>query len=133
TPPAPPPAPAPQRRDTQKVTQKIVPLTDARVAQVKPMVTQPGSVPMPAAAPLPVVDTAHTAARKLQDAVDETQLAEEKRLDLGKKIEGASKTFTLHENGFLEINFGRSVHVKRGTVSSYSGNLKFVAESGLLG
>ena len=131
-PPAPPPAPAPQRRDTQKITQKIVPLTDARTAQVKPMVTQPGSVPMPAVAPR-VVDTAHTAARKLQEAVDETQLAEEKRLDLGKKIEGASKTFTLHENGFLEINFGRSVHVKRGTVSSYSGNLKFVAESGLLG
>ncbi|MGA8808753.1 MAG: tetratricopeptide repeat protein [Thermoanaerobaculia bacterium] len=131
TPPPPPPAPAPQRHDTQKITQKIVPLTDVRTAQVKPMVTQPGRVPMPAEAP--VVDTAHTAARKLQDAVDETQLAEEKRLDLGKKIEGASKTFTLHENGFLEINFGRSVHVKRGTVSSYSGNLKFVAESGLLG
>jgi uncharacterized protein (AIM24 family)/Flp pilus assembly protein TadD len=126
TPPPPPPAPAPPRRDTQKITQKIVPLT----TPVKPMVTQPGRVPMPDA---PVVDTAHTAARKLQDAVDETQLAEEKRLDLGKKIEGASKTFTLHENGFLEINFGRSVHVKRGTVSSYSGNLKFVAESGLLG
>jgi uncharacterized protein (AIM24 family) len=131
TPPSPPPAPA-QRRDTQKITQKIVPLTDARTAQIKPMVTQPGSVQTPADAPR-LVDTAHTAARKLQDAVDETQLAEEKRLDLGKKIEGASKTFTLHENGFLEINFGRSVHVKRGTVSSYSGNLKFVAESGLLG
>jgi uncharacterized protein (AIM24 family) len=131
TPPPPPPAP-PQRRDTQKITQKIVPLTDARTAQIKPMVTQPGSVVTPADAPR-LVDTAHTAARKLQDAVDETQLAEEKRLDLGKKIEGASKTFTLHENGFLEINFGRSVHVKRGTVSSYSGNLKFVAESGLLG
>src|SRR5947199_4806235 len=131
-PPPPPPAPVPPKRDPQKITQKIVPLTDARTAQVKPMVTQPGSVPMPSDAPR-VIDTAHTAARKLQDAVDETQLAEEKRLDLGKKIEGASKTFTLHENGFLEINFGRSVHVKRGTVSSYSGNLKFVAESGLLG
>jgi uncharacterized protein (AIM24 family) len=126
-PPTPPPAPAQPRRE---ITQKIVPLTDARAAQVKPMVTQPG-VATPSDAPR--VDTAHTAARKLQDAVDETQLAEEKRLDLGKKIEGASKTFTLHENGFLEINFGRSVHVKRGTVSSYSGNLKFVAESGLLG
>ena len=132
TPPPPPPAPAPAKRDTQKITQKIVPLTDVRTAQIKPMVTQPGSVATPADAPR-LVDTAHTAARKLQDAVDETQLAEEKRLDLGKKIEGASKTFTLHENGFLEINFGRSVHVKRGTVSSYSGNLKFVAESGLLG
>ncbi|HEY4642155.1 MAG TPA: tetratricopeptide repeat protein [Thermoanaerobaculia bacterium] len=128
----PPPPAAVPRRDTQKITQKIVPLTEARTAQVKPMMTQPGSVATPASAPR-VVDTAHTAARKLQDAVDETQIAEEKRLDLGKKIEGASKTFTLHENGFLEINFGRSVHVKRGTVSSYSGNLKFVAESGLLG
>src|SRR3954451_20536684 len=131
-PPGTPPPAAVPRRDSQKITQKIVPLTDARTAQVKPMMTQPGSVATPASAPR-FVDTAHTAARKLQDAVDETQIAEEKRLDLGKKIEGASKTFTLHENGFLEINFGRSVHVKRGTVSSYSGNLKFVAESGLLG
>ena len=122
------------RRDTQKVTtQRVVPLTDTRLADVKPMMTQPGRTPMPAEATARIPDTAHTAARKLQDAVDETQLAEEKRIDLGHKIEGASRTFTLHENGFLEINFGRSVHVKRGTVSSYSGNLKFVAESGLLG
>src|SRR3954468_8266155 len=134
TPPPDPLATAPlvTRRDTQKVTtQKIVPLKDSRTAEIKPLMTQPGSVRMPEASRLP--DTAHTAARKLQEAVDETQLAEEKRIDLGHKIEGASKTFTLHENGFLEINFGRSVHVKRGTVSSYSGNLKFVAESGLLG
>ncbi len=75
----------------------------------------------------------HTAARKLQDAVDETPQQEEKRIDLTRRIESASKTFALHENGFLEINFARSVHVKRGTVSSYSGNLKFAAESGLLG
>jgi len=134
TPPPPPPAPAAPRRDTQKVTtQKIVPLKDSRTAEVRPLMTQPGSVRMPEAPAARVPDTAHTAARKLQEAVDETQLAEEKRIDLGHKIEGASKTFTLHENGFLEINFGRSVHVKRGTVSSYSGNLKFVAESGLLG
>ncbi|MEA2337771.1 MAG: hypothetical protein QOE82_1778 [Thermoanaerobaculia bacterium] len=134
SPPPPPPVATTQRRDTQKVTtQKIVPLTDGRTNEVKPLMTQPGSVKMPEAPAARVPDTAHTAARKLQDAVDETQLAEEKRIDLGHKIEGASKTFTLHENGFLEINFGRSVHVKRGTVSSYSGNLKFVAESGLLG
>lgn len=116
---APPPAPPPAA-EAPKTTQKIVPITNPL-----PAVTQPASARVP--------DTAHTAARKLQDAVDETQLAEEKRIDLGHKIEGASKTFTLHENGFLEINFGRSVHVKRGTVSSYSGNLKFIAESGLLG
>jgi len=131
---APPPPPAPKLpTTTQKITtQKIVPLTDAHRTAARPLMTQPGSTPTPVTAPkLP--DTAHTAARKLQDAVDETQLAEDKRIDLGHKIEGASKTFTLHENGFLEINFGRSVHVKRGTVSSYSGNLKFVAESGLLG
>jgi uncharacterized protein (AIM24 family) len=128
------PAPEPKRHDTLRInTQKIVPITDARLGQTKPMMTQPGKVPMPSAPPEPVVDTAHTAARKLQDAVDDTQLADDKRIDLAHKIEGASKTFTLHENGFLEINFGRSVHVKRGTVSSYSGNLKFVAESGLLG
>ena len=123
-----------QREKQTLTTQRIAPLTPARMAEIKELVTQPGSVPRPATAPIPrVVDTAHTAARKLQEAVDETQLADDKRLDLAHKIEGASKTFTLHENGFLEINFGRSVHVKRGTVSSYSGNLKFVAESGLLG
>jgi Flp pilus assembly protein TadD/uncharacterized protein (AIM24 family) len=83
--------------------------------------------------PPPVNIAAITAARKLQDAVDETQHVEAKRIDVAHKIEGASKTFALHENGFLEINFARSVHCKRGTVSSYSGNLKFVAESGLLG
>lgn len=129
------PAPPPRSQTTQRInTQKIVPIKDTMPGAVKPMMTQPGSVPMPGAALAPsALDTAHTAARKLQEAVDDTQLAEDKRLDLAHKIEGASKTFTLHENGFLEINFGRSVHVKRGTVSSYSGNLKFVAESGLLG
>ena len=72
------------------------------------------------------------AARKLQEAVDES-LEEDRRIDLDGKIEGASRTFTLHANGFLEINFVKSVRVKRGTISSYSGNLKFVAESGLVG
>ena len=94
-------------------------------------VTQPGRVPTPEMATPP--EPAVTAARKLQDAVDEPQHVEAKKIDVARKIEGASRTFTLHENGFLEINFARSVHVKRGTVSSYSGNLKFVAESGLLG
>ncbi|HEY8132516.1 MAG TPA: tetratricopeptide repeat protein [Thermoanaerobaculia bacterium] len=88
----------------------------------QPLTTQPGNV-------------AAQAARKLQEAVDETHFADEKHIDLaiGRKVEGASKTFALHENGFLEINFAHNVHVKKGTVSSYSGNLKFVAESGLLG
>jgi uncharacterized protein (AIM24 family) len=123
-----------------------------KVATPKPEAAPAASTaaaPVPAPAPAPVTgppmagprslatDTdlaAHTAARKLQEAVDDTIHIEEKRIDLGaRKIEGASKTFTLHENGFLEINFARNVHVKRGTVSSYSGNLKFVAESGLLG
>ena len=136
--PAPPPppkpeAPAPQKFNTAKVR--------AQVAPPAPTFTQPGNVAVPRATepqkseiPEPPHDiAAHTAARKLQEAVDETPQTEEKRIDLGRRIEGASKTFALHENGFLEINFGRSVHVKRGTVSSYSGNLKFVAESGLLG
>jgi uncharacterized protein (AIM24 family) len=74
-----------------------------------------------------------SASRKLQDAVDEPIQGEQPRIDLGKTMEGASKTFALHENGFLEILSTRSVYVKRGTVSSYSGNLKFEAESGLLG
>lgn len=98
----------------------------------------PAPAPPPAVAPppdvtAPISTAAITAARKLQDAVDEPQHVEAKHIDVARKIEGASKTFTLHENGFLEINFARSVHCKRGTVSSYSGNLKFVAESGLLG
>src|SRR5207244_11227724 len=132
-----PPAPAPtQQVTTQKMplpvqpkvkkdetTQKIRAVTQEHLAEVRQLVTQPGQIASPA----------HTAARKLQDAVDETPLAEEKRINLEHKIEGASKTFSLHDNGFLELNFARSVHVKRGTVTSYSGNLKFVAESGLLG
>jgi len=118
------PPPPPKAAKTEETTQKIraLPSTE-HLAEVRPLITQPGQTVTPA----------HTAARKLQDAVDETQLVEEKRINLERKIEGASKTFSLHDNGFLEINFARSVHVKRGTVSSYSGNLKFVAESGLLG
>ncbi|MGH9458452.1 MAG: tetratricopeptide repeat protein [Thermoanaerobaculia bacterium] len=108
----------------------------------RPTIEQPlPSMPEPEPAPEPVPETlphpdlliAQNAARKLQEAVDETQLGEEKRIDLGRRVEGASRTFVLHENGFLEINFQRSVHVKRGTISSYSGNLKFEAESGLEG
>ena len=98
------PQPDPSTLTTQKV--RAMPMVAAN-----PAATQPGTSQAPAAA-----------ASKLQDAVDEAS-----------KTEGASKTFALHENGFLEINFKRSVHVKKGTVSSYSGNLKFQAESGLLG
>src|SRR5437763_5500291 len=133
-PPAPPPQPEivtqkitmptqPAKPRKDKTTQKIRAVSQEHLAEVRQLVTQPGQIASPA----------HTAARKLQDAVDETPLAEEKRINLERKIEGASKTFSLHDNGFLEINFARSVHVKRGTVSSYSGNLKFLAESGLLG
>jgi uncharacterized protein (AIM24 family) len=126
-PPPPPPAPAPTPA-APKAEEKIT--TQKIRAFVGENVTQPGKVPTP------VVETpepAITAARKLQDAVDEPQHVEAKKIDVARKIEGASRTFTLHENGFLEINFARNVHVKRGTVSSYSGNLKFIAESGLLG
>lgn len=138
--PAAPPPPAGER--PKVTTEKIPALTKEKLAEVRPMMTQPGKMPVPptlpqnvpAPPPSPQETAAHTAARKLQDAVDETPTLEEKRIELGAhKIEGASKTFALHENGFLEINFARSVHVKRGTVSSYSGNLKFVAESGLVG
>jgi uncharacterized protein (AIM24 family) len=125
----------------ERTTQKMVALSDERAEQIRRAAmehsTRPGTTPTPKVAPTPApppLDVPHAAARKLQDAVDDPQHAEERRIDLGeRKIEGASKTFTLHENGFLEINFARNVHVKRGTVSSYSGNLKFVAESGLLG
>lgn len=120
-----PPAKAAGSDQSKITTQKIAALQvpPPQPAAPAPLQTQPGSV------------ASTTAARKLQEAVDDTQLAEDKWIDLrpGRKIEGASKTFLLHENGFLEINFASSVHVKKGTVSSYSGNLKFVAESGLLG
>jgi hypothetical protein len=69
------------------------------------------------------------AAAKLQRAVDDTDVGDTRRIDL-RKIEGASRIFTLHENGFLEINFRDSVRVKRGTISSYSGNLRFREEAG---
>lgn len=129
-PPAPAPAPQPPRSQQQVTTLKI----PALKAPVDVQRTQPGVTPTPTVEQtMPVTTAAVTAARKLQDAVDEPQHVEAKRIDVARKIEGASKTFTLHENGFLEINFARSVHCKRGTVSSYSGNLKFVAESGLLG
>lgn len=78
-------------------------------------------------------ETRSRAARKLQDAVDEPVHLEGRQIDLGRRIEGASKTFTLHENGFLEINFRDNVHIRRGTVSSYSGNLRFIGETGLKG
>jgi len=110
----------------REVEQESTRFTTAKVPALKPdqdKKTQPGVPPQ----------AGYTAARKLQEAVDNTQQVEEKKIDLGRKVEGASKTFVLHENGFLEINFARSVHIKRGTVSSYSGNLKFVAEQGLLG
>jgi uncharacterized protein (AIM24 family) len=112
--------------DASKVTtERIVALQAPPPKPPEPqrsLATQPGNV-------------AAQAARKLQEAVDNTSLGDEKRIDLttGRKVEGASRTFALHENGFLEINLANSVYVKKGTVSSYSGNLKFTAESGLLG
>jgi uncharacterized protein (AIM24 family) len=149
---APAPKPAPvvpvvEPPKEKRITQKIPAITPQKAEEIHRAAmaarTQPGTVRNPAPAPTPAPPAAEmtapinmaaiTAARKLQDAVDEPQHIEAKTIDVGRKIEGASKTFTLHENGFLEINFARSVHVKRGTVSSYSGNLKFVAESGLLG
>jgi uncharacterized protein (AIM24 family) len=119
-----PPAPAPAAPPRAAPPRAPAP----RAAAPAPPAPAPEPPPPP---PLP--EPAVTAARKLQDAVDEPQHVEAKTIDVARRIEGASKTFTLHENGFLEINFSRSVHVKRGTVSSYSGNLKFVAETGLVG
>jgi len=136
-PPAPPKPILPRTENTQRIITEKIPAIKTMPGTVATPVPPPPPVapPPPPPAPAPALEASagHTAARKLQDAVDETPLHEERRLDLGHKIEGASKTFALHENGFLEINFARNVHVKRGTVSSYSGNLKFVAESGLVG
>ncbi|HEY0158483.1 MAG TPA: tetratricopeptide repeat protein [Thermoanaerobaculia bacterium] len=137
-PPAPKPAPLPPTPPPPSaVTTQKVPAVTLEKPVETPQRTMPGMTPLPPAPPpAPAVTLpppAMTAARKLQDAVDEPQHVEAKHIDVARKIEGASRTFTLHENGFLEINFARSVHCKRGTVSSYSGNLKFIAESGLLG
>jgi uncharacterized protein (AIM24 family) len=130
--------PSPSLESTARIsTQKVRAMPAGKTVEFEQSAidsrTQPGTVPAPPATQGREEPAAVTAARKLQDAVDEPQHVEARRIDVGRKIEGASKTFTLHENGFLEINFARSVHVKRGTVSSYSGNLKFVSESGLLG
>ncbi|MCM2314547.1 MAG: tetratricopeptide repeat protein [Thermoanaerobaculia bacterium] len=124
-------------------TAPVAPAPPVRAAAPAPMapplapVAPPAPVAAPAAPPAPPVrsdaETRSRAAQKLQQAVDEQVHVEEKRLNLERKIEGASHTFTLHENGFLEINFQKRVHVRRGTVSSYSGNLKFIGESGLVG
>lgn len=154
------PAPAaatPAAEPPITTTQRVRPLrlgtpaAETPAVPAKPAVTPPAQRPVTARVPAvsvpeddapfpqaeqvapPEMAAGISAARKLQDAVDEPQHVEAKRIDVGRKIEGASRTFTLHENGFLEINFARSVHVKRGTVSSYSGNLKFVAETGLVG
>src|SRR6266540_4243840 len=137
-------------KQTKFTTAKIPAVTPVTKADVRtqPAIKPPSSdlektlvpgrtrTPAPAKIAIPESprpDAGHTAARKLQEAVDEAQPVEEKRITLERKVESGAKTFVLHENGFLEINFARSVHVKRGTVSSYSGNLKFIAESGLLG
>lgn len=138
---APPAAPKPPAHITQKIPalspERTMPGSTPTPPVPAPVPTVTKPIPVTPAPPpdvtAPISQAAITAARKLQDAVDEPQHVEAKRIDVARKIEGASKTFTLHENGFLEINFARSVHCKRGTVSSYSGNLKFVAESGLLG
>ncbi len=150
-PPPPPRATGPVKTEPQPkiTTEKIRAMQTAEADKIQRAAmesrTQPGQIPTPGGVPTPeppppppppapaTPEPAVTAARKLQDAVDEPQHIEAKRIDVDRKIEGASKTFALHDNGFLEINFARSVHVKRGTVSSYSGNLKFIAESGLLG
>ncbi|HUO84228.1 MAG TPA: AIM24 family protein, partial [Thermoanaerobaculia bacterium] len=108
----------------EKPAEPRTPVNQVQRSQQSLNQTQPVAVP---------VRSENAAARKLQDAVDESPAGMERRIDLGKKIEGASKTFALHENSFLEINFSRRVRVRRGTISSYSGNLKFSAESGLAG
>lgn len=99
---------------------KLIREVEAEMRPPEPQVTTQKVRAMPS----PPAAAAHaTASSRLQDTIDEAPPT----------AAGASRTFALHENGFLEINFARSVHVKKGTVSSYSGNLKFQAESGLLG
>lgn len=118
---APPAAPEPLKQTPRNTIE--APVLDFRTGEIpaEPPVAAPFQAP-------------GTAARKLQEAIDEEPLQPDGRmLDLGRRIEGASRTFSLHENGFLEINSQKSVYIKRGTVSSYSGNLRFAAESSLVG
>lgn len=48
-------------------------------------------------------------------------------------LDGASRGWVLKDNGYLEIASQGTVYVKRGTVSTYTGNLRFVAEKNLSG
>jgi len=129
---SPPPAPGIQKTEpeapavTPSEARSTLPSIALPVAERK-YTTQAGSVQ----APPPDQENSLSASKTLQEAVDETPQIQDRRIDLGRRIEGASRTFALHENGFLEINFPRSVHIKRGTVSSYSGNLKFATDPGL--
>ncbi|HVT04667.1 MAG TPA: tetratricopeptide repeat protein [Thermoanaerobaculia bacterium] len=118
-------APPPAKPSTPATT---MPGTALPSSVERPYTAQAGKQPIPAAP-----EGSQSASRSLQDVVDESPQVQDRKIDLGRRIEGASRTFALHENGFLEINFHRSVHVKRGTVSSYSGNLKFATETGLAG
>jgi hypothetical protein len=120
-----PPLPAPPAQQTEPRT-PAPPSGPARTAEEDPFASEHE----PPRVEVPPRET--RAAAKLQRAVDETDVGEHRRIDL-RKIEGASRIFTLHENGFLEINFSDSVRVKRGTISSYSGNLRFREEPGTPG
>jgi uncharacterized protein (AIM24 family) len=130
---APPPRPTESARETESALGD--PAVDVPAPSSIEQIPAASSLPPPPFQPPPQSESEQksAASRKLQDAVDEPIQGEQPRIDLGKTIEGARKTFSLHENGFLEILSSRSVYVKRGTVSSYSGNLRFEAESGLLG
>lgn len=136
--------------DTEPGVEQIRPATGKRLDPRISYSTQPGSSPVPPTAepggerdPFPDISTAktqvdqelppfeeaakETSASKLQKAVD-GELEDRRRIDL-RTIAGASQKFMLHENGFLEINFTDRVSVRRGTISSYSGNLKFSEEA----
>ncbi|HEY5609821.1 MAG TPA: tetratricopeptide repeat protein, partial [Thermoanaerobaculia bacterium] len=99
-----PPAPPPQAPTPPP--QAPAPKAQPQDLRTRPVPAPPSAAAAKSAAPVPPPPSApppsgHTAARKLQEAVDETQSSEDRRLDLGRKIEGASRTFALHENGFL--------------------------------
>src|SRR5687768_9992163 len=88
-PPAPkpaPPAPTPQSAVT---TQKVAAVTLEKPVEM-PQRTMPGATPVPAAeaaaAPQAAPQPAMTAARKLQDAVDEPQHVEAKHIEMARKI-----------------------------------------------
>jgi len=113
----------------------------AKTGPVRPAIPggkSEGGVSRPAEAQMgdaPLLDSIHKATDdgRSTGAVESAPRSLPIQTQPGKVIEGASRTFILKENGYLEISSDGNVFVKRGTVSTYTGNLRFAAEKNLHG